>query len=53
MVVGGAMLLVLFYVAHGLLAHYVDRTLTRQVTVEFGVVGALATLVVFASAFLG
>ena len=51
MLVGGAMLLVLFYVLQGLVGHYVDRTLTRQVLVEFAVVGTLGTVVVFASAF--
>jgi intracellular septation protein A len=50
--VGGAFLLVVFYVIHGIASHYVNHTLTRQVFVEFGLVGALGLAVIFASAFL-
>jgi hypothetical protein len=49
--IGGAFLLVVFYVAAGLTLHYVDRSLTRSVVWEFAVVGALGVLAVFASAF--
>ncbi len=51
--VGGAFLLVTFYVIFGILSHYVDRTLTRRMMLEFGVVGAVAIIAVFTSAFLG
>ena len=51
--VGGAFLLVTFYVIFGILSHYVDRTLTRRLMLEFGVVGAVAIIAVFTSAFLG
>jgi hypothetical protein len=51
--VGGAFLLVTFYVVFGMLSHYVDRTLTRRMMLEFGVVGAVAIIAVFTSAFLG
>ena len=49
--VGGAFLLVVFYVLHGLASNYVDRKLNRQVLLEFGVVGTLGLAAVFASAF--
>jgi hypothetical protein len=51
--VGGAFLLVAFYVIYGLASHYVDHKLTRQTVVEFGVVGLVGVLAVFVSAFLG
>jgi hypothetical protein len=51
--VGGAFLLVTFYIIFGILSHYVDRTLTRRLMLEFGVVGAVAIIAVFTSAFLG
>ena len=51
--VGGAFLLVTFYVIFGVLSHYVDRSLTRRMMLEFGVVGAVAIIAVFTSAFLG
>jgi hypothetical protein len=50
--VGGAFLLVAFYVAFGLLSHYVDHRLDRQSILEFAVVGLLATVAIFVSAFL-
>lgn len=50
--VGGAFLLVIFYVSSGLTLHYVDHTLTRSVVWEFAGVGALGVVAVFASAFL-
>lgn len=50
--VGGAFLLVVFYVLHGIASSYVDRRLTRQVILEFGAVGAIGMAAVFASAFL-
>jgi hypothetical protein len=49
--VGGAFLFVVFYIIHGLASHYVDRNLNRQLLVEYGVVGAVGLVVVFASAF--
>ena len=51
--VGGAFLLVTFYIISGILSHYVDRSLTRRLMLEFGVVGAVAIVAVFTSAFLG
>jgi hypothetical protein len=51
--VGGAFLLVTFYVIFGVLSHYVDRSLTRRLMLEFGAVGAVAIIAVFTSAFLG
>jgi hypothetical protein len=51
--VGGAFLLVTFYVIFGVLSHYVDRSLTRRMMLEFGVVGAAAIIAVFTSAFMG
>jgi len=50
--VGGAFLLVVFYVVHGIAAYYVDRKLNRRVFVEFGAVGAIGLAVIFVSAFL-
>jgi hypothetical protein len=50
--VGGAFLLVVFYVMAGLLVHYVDRGLTRGVVLELAIVGAVSVIVVFLSAFL-
>ena len=49
--VGGAFLLVVFYVVHGLMSNYVDHKLTRETLMEFGVVAAVAVAAVFASAF--
>ncbi|MEP6774926.1 MAG: hypothetical protein ABJA50_04960 [Chloroflexota bacterium] len=51
--VGGAFLLVAFYVIFGILSHYVDRSLTRRMMLEFGAVGAVAIIAVYTSAFLG
>jgi hypothetical protein len=50
--VGGAFLLVVFYVTSGLTLHYVDHNLTRAVVLEFAGVGALGVLAVFVSAFI-
>jgi hypothetical protein len=50
--VGGAFLLVLFYVAYGLLSRYVGRSLNRRIVAEYAAVGALAVVAVFASAFI-
>jgi hypothetical protein len=50
--VGGAFLLVVFYVLHGVASNYLDRSLTRRLIVEYGAVGAIAVLVVLASAFV-
>jgi hypothetical protein len=50
--VGGAFLLVVFYVLHGVASSYLDRSLTRRLIVEYGAVGAIAVLVVLASAFV-
>lgn len=49
---GGAFLLVVFYVAHGLISHYLDGALTKQTIVEFGTVAIAATLAIFSSAFI-
>ena len=51
--IGGAFLLVAFYVTYGLISHYVDHKLTRQTILEFSVVGLVGIAAVFASAFLG
>ncbi len=50
--VGGAFLLVAFYVLAGLLTHYVDRSLTRGAILELASVAAFSVIVVFLSAFL-
>ena len=50
--IGGAFLLVIFYVTYGVISNYVDRSITRRILLEFGVVGAVSLAVVFASAFL-
>ena len=50
--VGGAFLLVVFYVIYGLASHHVDQKLTRQTLIEFGAVGMLGIAAIFASAFL-
>ncbi len=49
--VGGACLLLAFYVTYGLIASYVDHRLTRSTLLEFAGVGTLGLIVVFASAF--
>ncbi|MEO8284924.1 MAG: hypothetical protein ABI670_00615 [Chloroflexota bacterium] len=49
--VGAAFLLVAFYVLYGLVSHYVDHRLDRQTFLEFGLVGLVGVLAVFASAF--
>jgi hypothetical protein len=49
--VGAAFLLVAFYVVYGLVSHYVDQRLDRQTFLEFGAVGLVGVLAVFASAF--
>jgi hypothetical protein len=50
--VGGACLLLALYTTYGILSAYVDQRLGRSTLVEYGGVGALGLLVVFASAFL-
>jgi len=50
--VGGAFLLVVFYILAGLLTHYVDRDLGRGVVIELTSVGVVSILLVFLSAFL-
>jgi hypothetical protein len=50
--VGGAFLLVVFYILHGLASSYVDRRLSRQVILEYSAVGAIAVAVVLVSAFV-
>lgn len=49
--VGGACLLLAFYVMYGLISSYVDHRLTRSTLLEFAGVGTLGLFVVFASAF--
>lgn len=49
--IGGAFLLVMFYVIYGIVSHYVDHKLTRQTLFEFGVVGTLGIAAIFVSAF--
>lgn len=49
--VGGACLLLAFYVTYGLISSYVDHRLTRGTFLEYGGVGLLGLVVVFASAF--
>ncbi|HEY0068681.1 MAG TPA: hypothetical protein VGE04_01790 [Chloroflexia bacterium] len=51
--VGGACLLVALYATYGIVSAYVDQRLTRSTLVEYGSVGALGLLAVFASAFFG
>lgn len=50
--VGGAFLLVSFYVVYGLIANYIDHKLNRQTLLEFTVVGLGGVVAVFVSAFL-
>ncbi|MEO6458276.1 MAG: hypothetical protein ABIO92_08400 [Chloroflexia bacterium] len=50
--VGGAFLLLVFYVIYGVVSHYVERTVTPSIFVEFGAVAALGVGVILASAFL-
>jgi len=50
--VGGAFLLLVFYVIYGVVSHYVERTVTPSTFVEFGTVAALGVGVILASAFL-
>lgn len=49
--IGGAFLLVVFYVINGVMSHYVDHTLDRRMLVEFAVVAGVGLLAVFGSAF--
>jgi hypothetical protein len=51
--VGGAFLLVVFYVLFGVASHYIDGTLTRRVLAEFGLVGAISVGVILTTAFFG
>jgi len=51
--IGGAFLLVAFYVVYGLISHYVDHKLSRQTILEYSVVGLVGIVAIFASAFLG
>lgn len=50
--VGGAFLLVAFYVMAGLLTHYIDGSLNRGAILELAGVAAFSVIVVFLSAFL-
>ena len=38
---GGALLLIIFYIASGTIQHHLQQTLSRQLLVEYGVLGAL------------
>ncbi len=50
--VGGAFLLLVFYVIYGIVSHYVERTMTTSTFVEFGAVATFGVAVILASAFL-
>ena len=50
--VGGAFLLVVFYVIHGLTSSYIDRKLTPQIMLEYTAIATVGIGVVFFSAFL-
>ena len=50
--VGGAFLLLVFYVIYGIVSHYVEHTLTTTTLVEFGTVAGIGVAVILASAFL-
>jgi hypothetical protein len=50
---GGAFLLVAFYVVYGLVSHYVDHKLNRQTILEFSLVGMVGMAAILASAFFG
>lgn len=49
--IGGAFLLVVFYVINGVMSHYVDHTLDRRLLIEFAMVAGVGLLAVFGSAF--
>ncbi|HUP27509.1 MAG TPA: hypothetical protein VM409_03665 [Chloroflexia bacterium] len=49
--VGGAFLLLVFYVIYGLVSHYVNDSFSRAILVEFAAVGVIGVLVIFLSAF--
>jgi hypothetical protein len=51
--VGGACLLLALYATYGIVSAYVDQRLARSTLAEYGSVGALGLLAVFASAFFG
>jgi hypothetical protein len=50
--VGGAFLLVVFYVVAGLLSRYLEATLSRRIVLEYTSVGAVALAAIFTSAFI-
>lgn len=50
--VGGAFLLLVFYVIYGVVSNYVEHTVTPSIFLEFGAVAALGVGVILASAFL-
>jgi hypothetical protein len=51
--VGGACLLLALYTTYGIVSAYVDQRLNRSTVLEYGGVGTLGLLAVFASAFFG
>jgi hypothetical protein len=51
--VGGACLLLALYATYGIVSAHVDQRLNRSTVLEYGAVGTLGLLAVFASAFFG
>lgn len=51
--IGGACLLLALYATYGIVSAYVDQRLNRSTVLEYGAVGTLGLLAVFASAFFG
>ena len=49
--IGGAFLLLVFYVIYGIISHYVERTITASTIIEFGTVAGVGVAVILASAF--
>lgn len=49
---GGALLLIIFYIATGLLQHHLEETLSRQVVMEYSLLGSGLLVAVIVATFL-